>query len=43
MLTERLTALFNKMLEQNKKTVVYVTHNIGEALLIADKIIVLSS
>ena len=42
-LTERLTALFNKMLEQNKKTVVYVTHNIGEALLIADRIIVLSS
>ena len=42
-LTEKLTSLMSEMLNKTPKTVVYVTHNIGEALLVADRIIVLSS
>ena len=42
-LTEKLTSLMSEMLDKSPKTVVYVTHNIGEALLVADRIIVLSS
>lgn len=42
-LTEKLTSLMSEMLNKSPKTVVYVTHNIGEALLVADRIIVLSS
>ena len=37
----RLISLFAKLWEEEKKTVVFVTHDIEEALMLADKIIVL--
>ena len=39
----RLIELFAKLWQENKKTVVFVTHDIEEALMVADKIILLTA
>ena len=39
----RLIELFAKLWMENKKTVVFVTHDIEEALMVADKIILLTA
>lgn len=40
-LKKRITELFYKLYENDKRTVVFVTHDIDDALLLADRIIVL--
>ena len=40
-LKKRITDVFKRLYEMDKRTVVFVTHDIDEALLLADRIIVL--
>lgn len=40
-LKSRIIALFNRLLDANPKTVVYVTHSIDEALLLSDTVCVM--
>ncbi len=41
-LKSRLVGHFNRLLENYRKTVIYVTHSIDEALLMGDRVIVLA-